>query len=175
MQQSPGHSAATVVTQPASSRRWALVALGLVLILVTVIRLRLAPCPLERDEGEYAFIGQLMLQGIPPYTEAANLKFPGTYASYAIIEAVFGQTSRGIHHGLLIVNLATILLVYHLGLRFLEFRRLFRAGRYRPHFCGTPVELETRFCPRRRGDRVCLYGEAVRVLFRAVRLPAPAL
>jgi len=102
----------------ASPRRWSLLALALVLILVTVIRLRLAPCPLERDEGEYAFIGQLMLQGIPPYTEAANLKFPGTYASYAIIEAVFGQTAKGIHHGLLIVNLATILLVYHLGNRF---------------------------------------------------------
>jgi len=94
----------------------------LILILVTVVRLRLAPSPLERDEGEYAFIGQLMLQGIPPYKEAANIKFPGTYAAYAAIETVFGQTPEGIHRGLLVVNLATILLVCHLGRRFLGSR-----------------------------------------------------
>lgn len=46
------------------------------------------------------------------------MKFPGTYAAYAVIEAVFGQTAQGIHYGLLAVNLATILLVYHLGNRF---------------------------------------------------------
>jgi hypothetical protein len=89
-----------------------------------VIRLRLATSPLERDEGEYAYIGQLMLQGIPPYKEAANMKFPGTYAAYAVIEAIFGQTAEGIHYGLLIVNAATILLMYNLGKRFLNDRLL---------------------------------------------------
>ena len=38
-----------------------------VLALVAVARLRLLNFPLERDEGEYAYAGQLMLQGIPPY------------------------------------------------------------------------------------------------------------
>jgi Dolichyl-phosphate-mannose-protein mannosyltransferase len=95
-------------------------ALVMTLIFVGVVRLRLAPCPLERDEGEYAFVGQLMLEGIPPYKEAANMKFPGTYAAYAAIESVFGETARGIHYGLLVVNLSTILLVYHVGLRFLR-------------------------------------------------------
>jgi hypothetical protein len=99
-------------------RYWALIVLASVMILAAIIRVRLAPCPLERDEGESAFIGQLMLGGIPPYKEAANMKFPGTYAAYAVIEAVFGQTAQGIHYGLLAVNLATILLVYHLGNRF---------------------------------------------------------
>lgn len=37
--------------------------------------------PLERDEGEYAYAGQLMLQGIPPYQLAYNMKLPGTYAA----------------------------------------------------------------------------------------------
>ena len=73
--------------------------------------------PLERDEGEYAYAGQLILQGIPPYELAYNMKLPGTYAAYAVIMAAFGQTTRGIHIGLLIVNSLTIVLVYFLGRR----------------------------------------------------------
>jgi hypothetical protein len=118
-----------LATSPISSedrkaKLWTFVALGAILALVALIRLRLATSPLERDEGEYAYIGQLMLQGIPPYKEAANMKFPGTYAAYAVIEAVFGQTVEGIHYGLLIVNAATILLMYNLGKRFLNDRLL---------------------------------------------------
>ena len=68
----------------------------IVLGLVIVIRIRLLGIPLERDEGEYAYAGQLMLQGIPPYKLAYNMKFPGTYAAYALIMALFGQTMVGI-------------------------------------------------------------------------------
>ena len=73
---------------------------------------------MERDEGEYAYSGQLMLQGIPPYKLAYNMKLPGTYAAYALIMAVFGQTTEGIRMGVLVVNLACILLVFLLGRRF---------------------------------------------------------
>ena len=51
-----------------------------VLSLTIAIRIRLLGIPLERDEGEYAYAGQLMLQGIAPYKLAYNMKFPGTYA-----------------------------------------------------------------------------------------------
>ncbi len=79
------------------------------------IRFRLRDMPLERDEGEYAYSGQLMLQGIPPYQLAYNMKLPGTYAAYAGIMEVFGETSGGIHLGFLIVNAATTVLVFLLG------------------------------------------------------------
>lgn len=69
--------------------RWLVVA---TILLVALVRLRLLNLPLERDEGEYAYAGQLMLQGVPPYQLAGNMKFPGTYAAYAIIMAGFGQT-----------------------------------------------------------------------------------
>ena len=36
------------------------------------VRWRLLGMPLERDEGEYAYAGQLLLQGIPPYQLAWN-------------------------------------------------------------------------------------------------------
>ena len=88
--------------------------------LVIAIRLRLLGIPLERDEGEYAYAGQLMLQGIPPYKLAYNMKFPGTYAAYALIMALFGQTIVGIHLGLLLINAATILLIFLLGRRLIN-------------------------------------------------------
>ncbi|HEU4772282.1 MAG TPA: glycosyltransferase family 39 protein, partial [Candidatus Udaeobacter sp.] len=83
--------------------------------LVIGIRIRLLGIPLERDEGEYAYAGQLILQGIPSYKLAYNMKFPGTYAAYAVIMSMFGQTSIGIHLGLLLVNAATSVLIFFLG------------------------------------------------------------
>ena len=62
---------------------------------VGFIRVRLLEMPLERDEGEYAYAGQLLLQGIPPYELAYNMKLPGTYFAYAAGMAVFGQTIGG--------------------------------------------------------------------------------
>jgi len=90
------------------------------LVLVAVVRLRLLSLPLERDEGEYAYAGQLMLQGIPPYQLAYNMKFPGTYAAYAAIMAVFGQTPAGIHLGVLCVTALTAGMLYWLGRQLLD-------------------------------------------------------
>ncbi|HEX7654942.1 MAG TPA: hypothetical protein VF607_15645, partial [Verrucomicrobiae bacterium] len=98
---------------PLSAWRWW--CFLLLLALVAWARLRLLDFPLERDEGEYAYAGQLILQGIPPYELAYNMKLPGTYLAYAGIMAVFGQTAAGIHLGLLLLTTATALLVYWLG------------------------------------------------------------
>lgn len=98
---------------------WVLLAV-MAFIVVIAIRIRLLGIPLERDEGEYAYAGQLMLQGITPYKLAYNMKFPGTYAAYALIMAIFGQTIVGIHLGLLLVNAATISLIFLLGWRLID-------------------------------------------------------
>jgi hypothetical protein len=92
----------------------------IVFVLVLVIRIRLLRIPLERDEGEYAYAGQLILQGIPPYKLAYNMKFPGTYAAYAVVMSLFGQTISGIHVGLLVVNAATVALVFFLVRRLIN-------------------------------------------------------
>lgn len=86
-------------------------------LLVIASRVRLLGVPLERDEGEYAYIGQLILQGVAPYGAAANMKLPGTSAAYALFMAVFGQGTSGIHFGLLLVNLASVALVFFLAKR----------------------------------------------------------
>ena len=36
------------------------------IVLAALVRIRLSDMPLERDEGEYAYAGQLILKGIPP-------------------------------------------------------------------------------------------------------------
>src|SRR5262245_21227500 len=85
--------------------------------LVLAIRIRLLEIPLERDEGEYAYAGQLILQGIPPYKLAYNMKFPGTYAAYAALMSIFGETIVGVHIGLLLINAASIVVIFFIGQR----------------------------------------------------------
>ncbi len=92
-------------------------ALLLIILLIAFVRLRLIAAPLERDEGEYAYAGQLILRGFPPYLHAFNMKFPGVYGAYALIIALLGETATGIRTGLLIVNAVTILFVFLLARR----------------------------------------------------------
>lgn len=88
--------------------------LVITILFIVFVRVRLLEIPLERDEGEYAYMGELLLQGIPPYGAAYNMKFPGVYLMYTLIMAVFGQTTQGIHLGLLILNCMTVLLIFFL-------------------------------------------------------------
>lgn len=96
-------------------RLWPWLLLLATLVLVVTIRVRLLGVPLERDEGEYAYAGQLILQGIPPYEQAYNMKLPGTYYAYAIGMAVFGQNTTGVHLTLLAANGLTCVFLFLLG------------------------------------------------------------
>lgn len=101
-------------------RYWVFAVIAAVILFSAAIRVRLLDVPLERDEGEYAYAGQLILHGLPPYLQAYNMKLPGVYAAYALIMAVFGQTIRGIHIGLILVNSASIVLVFLLARRLFD-------------------------------------------------------
>jgi hypothetical protein len=101
------------------------VVLLLAILGTSAIRLRLLSMPLERDEGEYAYAGQLILEGHPPYEQLYNMKWPGTYYSYALIESICGQSIEGIRFGVVAVNVGAILLL------FLIARRVLDAGRGR--------------------------------------------
>src|SRR6202020_3665584 len=94
---------------------WPWLGVLIVLVLVNFIRYRLVDMPLERDEGEYAYAGQLITQGIPPYQLACNMKWPGTYFAYALGMLQFGQTAAGVHSTLMVVNSLTIIFVFMLG------------------------------------------------------------
>jgi len=91
-----------------------------VLLLVALARLRLLDFPLTRDEGDYAYMAQLWLAGVPPYTAAYDMRMPGIFAFYALILAVFGESAWGIHMGLLVVHLASAWLVFALGKKLMD-------------------------------------------------------
>ncbi len=88
------------------------ISIAVVLLVVALIRVRLLGVPFERDEGEYAYIGNLILHGGIPYLDAYNMKLPGTYYMYSIIIFLFGYTPTGVHTGLMLVSLATIFLLF---------------------------------------------------------------
>jgi len=80
--------------------------------IILIIRLRLLGVPFERDEGEYAYSGWLILKGITPFSESYNMKFPGIYFIYAIIMLLFGTSINAIHFGLLISNISTGIIIF---------------------------------------------------------------
>lgn len=47
-------------------RDYYLVFLCTLIAIISIIRYRLSSLPLERDEGEYAYIGSLFLHGVAP-------------------------------------------------------------------------------------------------------------
>lgn len=87
---------------------------------VGAVRIRLLDLPLERDEGEYAYAGQLILQGIPPYQLAYTAKLPGTHLMYALSLAAFGESAAAIRLGLLLVNAVSVVLIFLVGRHLLD-------------------------------------------------------
>jgi 4-amino-4-deoxy-L-arabinose transferase-like glycosyltransferase len=121
----PARTPVKIKTAPSSRKikiDYHLIGLVIVILAVSLIRLRLLQVPLERDEGEYAYFGKLIMDGIAPYKQAYNMKLPGTYFMYAFIMEIFGKSTLGIHLGLLFLNATTIVFFY------LGFRKIFNAS-----------------------------------------------
>ncbi len=106
-----------VTAEPRSVKAFAWVLLIVILAGTATVRWQVRSIVLERDEGEFAYMGQLLLDGIPPYRDVANLKWPGTQLAYALGMSVFGQTIEGIRLTLLVVNLISIWLVFLIASR----------------------------------------------------------
>jgi len=93
--------------------------LGIVVLAICALRYRLLDFPLERDEGGFSYMAKLILQGIPPYTQAYDFKPPGLYLMYAVFLAFFGQTAGGVHTGLLVMNAGTMIMLFLLARKWL--------------------------------------------------------
>ncbi len=94
--------------------RWLLL---LALLATVALRWPLLDVPLERDEGEYAYIAWRMDQGDVPYRDAFDQKPPGVFAAYWLTFRLLGDSVRDIHLGLLLWTLASVLAVYAVGRR----------------------------------------------------------
>lgn len=91
---------------------WLHIVSGAIIIFSIAIRIHFLSMPLERDEGEYAYIARLIMEGIPPYLKAYSMKMPGIYFMYAIVMKIFGQTVHGIHLGVFLFWIINTVLVF---------------------------------------------------------------
>jgi general stress protein CsbA len=151
-----------------------------------MVRLRLVDLPLDRDEGEYAYFGQLLLRGLPPYAAAYNFKMPGIYLVYAGILGTLGQTPAAIHVGLLIANALATVLTFLVGRRLIGTLggigagatyavlslspRLFSPSAYAEHFVLIPALLGALALTRPTATRRLTMLAAVGALFGAAFL-----
>lgn len=87
------------------------------MLIATWVRVRLLQTPFERDEGEFAYTGQLILHGFPPYLHAFSMKLPGMSYLNALFLKCFGESVSGVRLGLLTANIASAVLVCVIGAR----------------------------------------------------------
>jgi Dolichyl-phosphate-mannose-protein mannosyltransferase len=106
------HSAPKLAIPEKGKRDYYLVFLFIMIAFISIIRYRLIGVFIERDEGEYAYIGNLFLSGVSPFKDGYSMKLPGTSFMYAVFMFLFGRTDTGIHFGLLVMNAATMYLLY---------------------------------------------------------------
>lgn len=85
------------------------------LAVVLYVRIRLLGMPFERDEGEFAYSGQLILKGFPPYLHAYTMKLPGMAYLSALFMLCFGETVHGLHLGLLLANILSGTLLFFIA------------------------------------------------------------
>lgn len=106
------------VTGSASRRReWAL-ALG-VGLLVLLIRAPLVDLPLERDEGEYAYIAWRLEHGELPYRDWFDQKPPGIFLAYRLALAAPGDPVEAIRGLAALVCAGSAVALYFLARRLL--------------------------------------------------------
>ncbi len=94
------------------SRHQAAVVLLLLATAVSLLRWRFLDVPLERDEGEYAYFGQIILRGGLPYRDAYNMKPPGIYYGHALALWLYGETIRGVRLAVSTVAVINLWLFY---------------------------------------------------------------
>ncbi len=90
----------------------------LILVLAFTLRMKFLHEVFERDEGQYAAIAQVILDGGIPYKDAIEIKPPGVFYLYALGIALFGATTESLRIFTAIYSMLTVLAVYGTARRF---------------------------------------------------------
>lgn len=86
---------------------WLLVAVfGLVHL---ALRLHFLAEPFERDEGFYATVATVMLDGGMPYRDAIDIKPPGVFLIYALFIGIGGESMEAVRIGTALWSVATLI------------------------------------------------------------------
>jgi 4-amino-4-deoxy-L-arabinose transferase-like glycosyltransferase len=78
------------------------------------VRAPVLSLPLERDEGEYAYVAWRVLEGELPYRDAFDQKPPGVFAAYVLAFLLLGRSLEAIHLFAWAWTLATAALLFAL-------------------------------------------------------------
>jgi len=89
--------------------------LAIVCLVATALRWFVFDLPLERDEGEYAYMAQRWLLGELPYQTTFDQKPPGIIVAYLLLIHFFGLSPAAIHFGAHLYSLGTLILIFLLG------------------------------------------------------------
>lgn len=100
------------------SQRFLLIAA--LILIVTGIRVPLLPIPLERDEGEYAYIAWRLGHNELPYRDWVDQKPPGVFYVYRFALNLPIEPVRSIHIVGLLFSAASVCALFFLGLRFMN-------------------------------------------------------
>lgn len=129
--------------------------LGVMLIFLLIlffIRLNFKEMSFERDEGTYAYMGKLLVEGKTPYSYFYEMKPPALYYMYGLMVAIFGTSVAGLHIGFFILSFLTSIFL------FLWIRKMFNpaAGAVAavaysiistaPHASGLTIQSEHLLC-----------------------------
>lgn len=92
----------------------------IILIVFFVIRLGFRDIPIERDEGLYAYSGYLLLHGRVPYVDFYEMKPPGLFYSYAVLNALSGGDVVRMHVWMAVLVCIGGLFLYRMASRLFD-------------------------------------------------------
>jgi hypothetical protein len=96
--------------------RWHIAAaVTVVLIAYVAMRLPGLGVPLDRDEGAFGYMGQLIDQGKLPYRDGLDHKPPVAFYINALALKFVPPTEYGIHTFLLVYNFLTLICIFYIG------------------------------------------------------------
>jgi hypothetical protein len=101
------------------SNQTILIATGL-LLLVAAVRTPLLPIPLERDEGEYAYIAWRLGYNELPYRDWVDQKPPAVFYIYRLALSLPFEPIRAVHFAGLVFAATSACALFFLGLRFMD-------------------------------------------------------
>jgi hypothetical protein len=90
------------------------------LLIVAAVRTPLLTIPLERDEGEYAYIAWRLGHNELPYRDWVDQKPPAVFYIYRLALSLPFEPVRAIHFGGLVFAAASTCALFFLGLRFMD-------------------------------------------------------
>lgn len=96
-------------------RRQMVVAAAAILIAYVALRLPGLSVPLDRDEGAFGYMGQLINNGELPYRDGVDHKPPVAFYINALALHFVPPTPAGIHFFLLLYNLLTLICIFYVG------------------------------------------------------------